>query len=85
MIMSASALITTPLTAASRCPPRTHPITLTISAIGGVRNIVSPPRAEKGEPQPGRKTIIVTSVAGAASDSQKPTRPALERGRSGGL
>jgi len=80
-----SVLITTPAMAAARLPPRVHPTTLTISAIGGVRNIVSPPRAERGDPHPGRKAIITTRAAGAASDSQKPTRPALVGGGSGGL
>ena len=76
----ASALITTPLMAAARLAPRAHPTMLTISATGGARNRVSPPRAENGEPHPGRNTIMITSAAGAASDSQSPTRPACERG-----
>jgi hypothetical protein len=58
---------------------------LTINAIGGVRNIVSPPRAERGELHPGRKTIISTRAAGAASDNQKPTHPRFEGGTSGGI
>jgi hypothetical protein len=58
---------------------------LTISAIGGVKNNVSPPRAESGDLHPGRKTIINTSAAGAASDSQKPTRPEFDGGTSGGI
>jgi hypothetical protein len=71
--------------AAARLPPRIHAMMLTINAIGGVRNIVSPPRAERGELHPGRKTIISTRAAGAASDKQKPTRPRFEGGTSGGV
>jgi len=80
-----STLITTPAMAAARLPPRTHPLMLTISATGGVRNIVSPPRAERGDLHPGRRTTISTRAAGAASDSQKPTRPRFEGGTSGGI
>jgi len=79
-----SPLMMTPAIAAARFPPRVHPIMLTMRAIGGVRSIVSPPRAESGEPHPGGKTISNTNVTGATSDSQNPARPAPERGSSGG-
>ncbi|MBI4023950.1 MAG: hypothetical protein HY360_03155 [Verrucomicrobia bacterium] len=78
-----SPLIATPTMAAARLSRRTHPVMLIISATGGVRSIVSPPRAEKGEPHPGLRTNISTITAGATSESHKPTRPTLQRGLSG--
>jgi hypothetical protein len=78
-------LITQPLMAADRWLPRIHPRMLKTRAIGGVSSIVSPPRATKGEPHPGRKTSMNVRTAGATSDSHKPARPMSKRDGSGDI
>jgi hypothetical protein len=70
-------LITVPAIAAYRFAFLIHAMMLTISAIGGVRNIASPPRAVKGEPHPGCSRAITAIVAGATSDNHRPIRPML--------
>jgi len=64
-----------PAMAAGRLAPRTHAITLTMNAMGGARNIASPPRAVMGEPHPGLAVSISTRATGAASESHSPARP----------
>ena len=68
-------LITVPAMAARRIAFLIHAIMLTISAIGGVRNMASPPRAVRGEPHPGWSKTINAIVTGATSDKPKPIRP----------
>jgi len=68
-------LITVPAMAAIRFACLTQATMLTISAIGGVRSIASPPRAVMGDPHPGRSTTINAIVAGATIDKPKPIRP----------
>jgi hypothetical protein len=67
--------MTVPAMAANRFAFPTHATMLTISAIGGVRSIASPPRAVKGDLQPGCSKTINAIVAGATNDKYKPTRP----------
>ena len=71
--------MTMPAMAANRFAFPTHATMLTISAIGGVNSIASPPRAAKGDLQPGCSKIINAIVAGATNDKYKPTRPEFNR------
>ena len=68
-------LITTPAMAAKRFAFLTQATTLTISAIGGVRSIASPPRAVKGDLHPGCSKTISAIATGAISDKASPIRP----------
>ena len=68
-------LITVPDMAAIRFAFLTQTAMLTISAIGGVSSIASPPRAEMGETHPGCSKAINAIVAGATSDKPRPIRP----------
>ncbi len=68
-------LTTVPAIAACRFVFLTQATTLTISAIGGVRSIASPPRAVRGEPHPGCSRTINAIVTGATSDNPRPIRP----------
>ena len=73
-------LITVPAMAAKRFAFRIQAMMLTMSAIGGVRSIASPPRAVMGEPHPGCNRTISAIAAGATSDKPSPAFPALDRG-----
>jgi len=42
---------------------------------GVATTIVNPPRVVRGDPQPGRKSIIAASAPKAASEKHRPTRP----------
>ncbi len=72
-------VMTVPMMALNRFAFFTHATMLTISATGGVRNIASPPRAGRKEPQPGCKSQIAASTAGATDDKHKPIRPEFSR------
>jgi hypothetical protein len=73
-------LITVPATAAKRFAFRIQATMLTISAIGGVRSIASPPRAVMGEPHPGCSKTINAMAVGATRDKPSPIFPAFDRG-----
>lgn len=73
-------LITVPAMAAKRFAFLIQATTLTMSAIGGVRSIASPPRAVMGEPHPGCNKTISAIAAGATSDKPSPAFPAFDRG-----
>ena len=66
--------------AANRLAFLTHATMLTISAIGGVSSIASPPRAVKGDLQPGCSKTINAIVAGATNDKPRPIFPAFDCG-----
>jgi hypothetical protein len=68
-------LTTVPAMAAIRFIFLSQATTLTISAIGGVSSIASPPRAVRGEPHPGCSRAINAIVTGATSDKPRPIRP----------
>ncbi len=53
----------------------TKPTKLRISPSGVPNSTVGPPRAEMGEPQPGRNKKITPSAMSAASEKNAPTRP----------
>ena len=42
---------------------------------GVARSIVNPPRADMGDPQPGRNSVMAASAASGASEKQRPIRP----------
>jgi len=71
--------MTVPAMAANRFAFLIHATMLTISAIGGVRSIASPPRAVKGDPQPGCNSNIAIRATGATNDKYRPTRPEFNR------
>ncbi len=54
---------------------RITPTRLRINPNGVASSIVSPPRAEIGEPQPGFASHIVASAATEASEKNRPIRP----------
>jgi hypothetical protein len=58
------------------------PIRLKMNPRGVARSIVSPPRAEMGDPQPGRNSVMTASAANGASEKQRPIRhrPILRSG-----
>jgi hypothetical protein len=80
-------LITVPVMAAIRFAFLSQATTLTISAIGGVRSIASPPRAVRGEPHPGCSRAIKAIITGATSDKPRPIFPEFDCGwfNSGGI
>ena len=51
------------------------PTRLRMKPSGVATMIVNPPRAVRGDPQPGRKSIIAASAPKAASEKHRPTRP----------
>ena len=65
--------------AANRFAFLTQATMLTISAIGGVKSIASPPRAANGDPQPGCNSNVATRTANATNDKYRPTRPEFNR------
>jgi len=69
-----------PAMAASRFAFLVHATMLAMSAIGGVRRMASPPRAERGELHPGRNTTMSTIVAGATSDRPSAIFPRFDGG-----
>jgi hypothetical protein len=51
------------------------PTRLRMNPSGVATMIVNPPRVVRGDPQPGRNSIIAASAPKAASEKHRPTRP----------